>query len=66
MLGSVLLLLIRTIITVWDISTNWIYTILTRPGEKLKNYNRVLGFPESTIQENDTEVRFYIYLEKLF
>jgi len=38
--------------------TNWIYDIVTRPEEKLKNYNRILAFPEKTIQENDTEVTY--------
>ena len=62
MLGSLVLLLIKTLMNVWDVLTNWIYDMVTRPGEKLKNYDRVLAFPEKTIQENDTEVSVLILM----
>ena len=45
---------------VWDVLTNWIYDMVTRPGEMLKNYDRVLAFPEKTIQ-----VRQIIYYKKM-
>ena len=51
-----LLGLIRTLITVWELATNWAYSLLTSPGQKLQDYSRVLSAPQEEIKENDTEV----------
>ena len=54
--GMLLLGLIRTLITVWELATNWAYSLLTSPGQKLQDYSRVLSAPQEEIKENDTEV----------
>ena len=54
--GMVLLGLIKTLITVWELVTNWAYSLLTNPSQKLQDYNRVLSAPQEEIKENDTEV----------
>ena len=60
--GMLLLGLIRTLITVWELATNWAYSLLTSPGQKLQDYSRVLSAPQEEIKENDTEVvnKFFI------
>ena len=54
--GLLLLGLIKTLITVWELLTNWAYNLLTNPGQKVKDYARVLSAPQEEIKENDTEV----------
>ena len=54
--GTLLLGLIKTLITVWELVTNWAYSLLTSPGQKLQDYSRVLSAPQEEIKENDTEV----------
>jgi len=56
--GMLLLGLIRTLITVWELATNWAYSLLTSPGQKLQDYSRVLSAPQEEIKENDTEVTY--------
>jgi len=53
-----LLGLIKTLITVWELVTNWAYSLLTSPGQKLQDYSRVLSAPQEEIKENDTEVTY--------
>ena len=36
--GLLLLGLITTLITVWELLTNWAYNLLTNPGQKVKDY----------------------------
>ena len=57
LVGTLLLSVIKTLISVWGLLTNWVYTLLTNPGDKLKNYSRTLSNPEKTIHDNDTEVQ---------
>ena len=57
--GVLLLGLIRTLITVWELLTNWAYTLLTNPGQKLRDYDRILSAPQEEIKENDTEVTWF-------
>ena len=54
--GLLILGLITTLITVWELLTNWAYNLLTNPGQKVKDYARVLSAPQEEIKENDTEV----------
>jgi len=56
--GIVLLGLIKTLITVWELVTNWAYSLLTNPSQKLQDYSRVLSSPQEEIKENDTEVTY--------
>lgn len=56
--GTLLLGLIKTLITVWELVTNWAYSLLTSPGQKLQDYSRVLSAPQEEIKENDTEVTY--------
>jgi len=58
LVGTLLLSVIKTLISVWGLLTNWVYTLLTNPGDKLKNYSRTLSNPEKTIHDNDTEVTY--------
>ena len=55
--GVLLLGLIKTLITVWELLTNWAYNLLTNPGQKVKDHARILSTPQEEIKENDTEVR---------
>ena len=52
----VLLALIKGLILVWELLTNWAYSLLTNPGDKVKDYSKVLAVPKEEIKENDTEV----------
>ena len=36
--GLLILGLITTLITVWELLTNWAYNLLTNPGQKVKDY----------------------------
>lgn len=56
--GVLLLGLIKTLITVWELLTNWAYNLLTNPGQKVKDHARVLSSPQEEIKENDTEVTY--------
>jgi len=56
--GLLILGLIKTLITVWELLTNWAYNLLTNPGQKVKDYARVLSAPQEEIKENDTEVTY--------
>ena len=56
LVGALLLTLIKFLISIWGVATNWLYSLLSNPGEKLRNYSRVLSNPEKTIKDNDTEV----------
>ena len=49
------LLVIQTIIRVYDILTGWIYAIFTRPAATVKAFNRVRAVP---IREGDTQVTY--------
>ena len=53
----VLLALIKGLILVWELLTNWAYSLLTNPGNKVKDYSKVLAVPKEEIKENDTEVK---------
>lgn len=57
-MGLLILGLIKTLITVWELLTNWAYNLLTNPGQKVKDYARVLSAPQEEIKENDTEVTY--------
>ena len=39
-----------------ELLTNWAYSLLTNPGDKVKDYSKVLAVPKEEIKENDTEV----------
>ena len=52
----VLLALIKGLILVWELLTDWAYNLLTNPGDKVKDYSKVLAVPKEEIKENDTEV----------
>ena len=54
--GKMLLVLIKFLITAWDVMTNWVYSMVTNPEQKVRDHNRVLAKPQETIKENDTEV----------
>ena len=54
--GKMLLVLIKFLITAWDVATNWVYSMVTNPEQKVRDHNRVLAKPQETIKENDTEV----------
>ena len=54
--GKMLLVLIKFLISTWDVVTNWVYSLVTNPGQKVRDYNRVLARPQETIKENDSEV----------
>jgi len=56
--GVLLLGLIKTLITVWELLTNWAYNLLTNPGQKVKDHARILSTPQEEIKENDTEVTY--------
>ena len=62
--GMVLLGLIKTLITVWELVTNWAYSLLTNPSQKLQDYSRVLSAPQEEIKENDTEVVMHKFVHK--
>ena len=44
--GVLLLGLIKTLITVWELLTNWAYNLLTNPGQKVKDHARILSSPQ--------------------
>ena len=54
--GKMLLVLIKFLISTWDVVTNWMYSLVTNPGQKVRDYNRVLARPQETIKENDSKV----------
>ena len=56
-----LLGLIKTLITVWELLTNWAYNLITNPGQKVKDHARILSSPQEEIKENDTEVSAEVY-----
>ena len=58
--GALLLGLIKTLISMWELLTNWAYTILTQPASKLDDYRRTLAAPKEQIKEKDTEVGAFI------
>ena len=39
--GNALLLVIKTVISVWDVLFSWIYTVVTRPGNVKKQHTKV-------------------------
>ena len=49
--GALLLGLIKTLISMWELLTNWAYTILTQPASKLDDYRRTLAAPKEQIKE---------------
>ena len=54
--GMLLLGLIKTLITVWELVTNWAYSLLTSPGQKLQDYSRVLSAPQEEIKEKEVHL----------
>ena len=58
LVGKVLLALIKGWISVWGLLTNWAYSLVTHPGQKVKDHQQIRSHPEETIRDGDTEVTY--------
>ena len=58
LIGKVLLIVIKGWITVWGILTNWAYSLVTSPGQKVKEHQKIRSHPAETIKDGDTDVTY--------
>ena len=56
--GITFLLVIKTIIRIYDFLTGWIYSILSQPHITLKGYSRTRALPTKHVEQGDTQITY--------